>query len=366
MRLMSIYPEDLSKENQIEFEKYITRDNAKYLLVLGVGFALLEGFINMFLADLWGQAIFNLRLYIIILFAILMPLLAYTIYHFDKMFKFSKVLCDIIIILTLIWSVQISLAYQGYTNHIMIYLATILVFGSLIHTLVKWKSISYCIALILFVLQLKLYVTDPQLITTYLINSIFLTIMAIVISRINIKIRFTNFMHTLTIEEKNKALNEITRIDTMTGIYNHSCIYEFLECEIEKSRRSHLPLSIAMIDIDHFKRVNDNYGHVSGDQVIKDIVSLIIEQSRTVDLIGRYGGEEFLIILPNTSLEGAIKLLNRIKDSIEAHTFLDNLKLTISIGAVDWYQEEAIEFISKADQYLYQAKNNGRNRLEHR
>lgn len=366
MNLITIFPDDLSEKNRISFEKRMTKDNSKKFLVLGIGFVLLEAFINIFLSDLWGQAIFNLRLLAIIFFIVLLPLLAYSMYHFERMFKVTKILCDVIIFFVLIWSVQITLAYQSYTNHIMIYLSTILTVGALTHTLMKWKLISYTTALILFILQLKYHIENPQLMTTYLINAIFLSLMAIVMSRINLKIRFTNFMYTLTIEEKNKALSEITRIDAMTGIYNHSCIYELLETEIEKSKRTDMPLSIAMIDIDHFKKVNDKYGHISGDQVIKDVVNLILTHSRTIDLVGRYGGEEFLVILPNTDLEGAITLLTRIKNHIEAHIFLEDLKLTISIGVLDWHQEEAIEFVSKADEYLYQAKNNGRNRLEHK
>ena len=118
-----------------------------------------------------------------------------------------------------------------------------------------------------------------------------------------------------------------------------------------------------MIDIDYFKKINDTYGHLIGDKILKDIVRVIKESLRETDILARWGGEEFLILLPETSQESAYAFSELTRTRIEEHTFPDGIKLTVSLGVGEFNSTySANEFLTKIDQALYQSKKQGRNR----
>lgn len=174
------------------------------------------------------------------------------------------------------------------------------------------------------------------------------------------------------LEMKNQQLNELNKVllmqantDSLTRLYNHKHIFDSLQVEINRGKRSNQPLTIMMFDIDHFKRVNDQYGHQTGDHVLIAVADIIKTNLRQIDMLGRYGGEEFLAVLPNTDLQDGIMVANRIKDQIEQAKFeVSDLSITISIGITQYNNESTEKFISLADELLYRAKRNGRNRVE--
>lgn len=160
-------------------------------------------------------------------------------------------------------------------------------------------------------------------------------------------------------------LKEKSIRDGLTGLYNHQYIIELLEIEMKKVYKTRNDLCLMMLDIDHFKNVNDTYGHQTGDMVLNKVASIITENVRETDYAGRYGGEEFMVILPFLSLEKAILVAERIRLKIQNYTYpIDGLRVTISIGLTDFEGDDPVSFISKADKLLYLAKENGRNRLE--
>ena len=175
------------------------------------------------------------------------------------------------------------------------------------------------------------------------------------------------------IEKINKELLQINEIlknksirDSLTNLYNHQYINELLEVEITKATGPNQNLCVLMLDIDHFKRVNDTYGHQIGDTVLVVISSLISQYARNIDLVGRYGGEEFFVILPSINLEDALLIADNIRLSIEQYDFnLPNLNVTISVGLAQYESEDVKTFVNRADTLLYQAKRNGRNRIEY-
>ena len=166
------------------------------------------------------------------------------------------------------------------------------------------------------------------------------------------------------LEEENKLLDKITKTDSLTQLFNHKYIYERLEQEINKAKTFSRRLSIIMFDIDHFKSVNDNYGHQTGDKVILAVTHTLKEQCRKVDILGRYGGEEFLAILPDTDLEGAFLTAERIRTKVLSLEFEEGMKISISGGLVQFSDEDAISLVRKADDLLYKAKEGGRNKME--
>ncbi|MGE4382040.1 MAG: GGDEF domain-containing protein [Arcobacter sp.] len=161
-----------------------------------------------------------------------------------------------------------------------------------------------------------------------------------------------------------KELEKMASIDKLTNIYNRRMIDDFLKQEVEIEKRHSNGLSVILIDIDHFKDVNDTYGHQMGDIVLSKIAELITINSRKSDIQGRYGGEEFIIICPQTTCNQALILAEKIRVSIEDFTFEQIGKKTISLGISSFEENDAEEdLVKKADIALYEAKNTGRNKV---
>lgn len=152
--------------------------------------------------------------------------------------------------------------------------------------------------------------------------------------------------------------------DQLTGLYNRYYLDTNLDQILKLSKRNNEPLTMLLMDIDHFKNINDEYGHDVGDQVLKEIATVIKSNIRESDLLIRWGGEEFLLILPQTDVDGCTRIAEKIRKIIENHTFSNIDQLTISIGGGKWlYLEEDDELFKKVDDALYKAKEDGRNRF---
>ena len=165
------------------------------------------------------------------------------------------------------------------------------------------------------------------------------------------------------IEKQNKELEHLANIDKLTGIYNRLKLDDILQNELDRFRRYNHHFACAIIDIDYFKNVNDTYGHLVGDKVLKELSKVVKQNIRTSDYFGRWGGEEFLIILPEINKADLENLLEKIRVNISEHDFLEAGNQTISIGATISLKDDVNEsIINRADVALYEAKNSGRNR----
>ena len=165
------------------------------------------------------------------------------------------------------------------------------------------------------------------------------------------------------LEMENRMLTVESMTDALTGIRNRGAIMDELKSRMEKSSIYKSPLSIVMFDIDHFKPINDTKGHVFGDQVLKEVSKIINEEIRGLDTLGRYGGEEFLLILPNTSRRSTLLVAERIRKKVAETVFPGELRVTISGGVAEYKGQDMIDFIDKADKNLYSSKQNGRNKV---
>jgi diguanylate cyclase (GGDEF)-like protein len=153
--------------------------------------------------------------------------------------------------------------------------------------------------------------------------------------------------------------------DSLTGIFNKGYFEEYLEYEIARAARKNLPFCLVMLDIDHFKLVNDTYGHRRGDYALKALAEAIHTCKRNTDVLARIGGEEFIILLPDTKLPDAIQLAERIRKCVEQFPFEEIGNMTISLGVTEFKQTDHKErLLQRVDSAMYQAKENGRNRLE--
>jgi len=188
------------------------------------------------------------------------------------------------------------------------------------------------------------------------------------LARVTTQVKMKNICDEL--QEKNIILEELVKKDGLTNLYNHRYFHERLNDEFVRAKRYNLPLCCVILDIDYFKRVNDQYGHQFGDLVLKSMSEIIIENIRDADICARYGGEEFGIIIPHTTIEETGSMMERIRENIEKHKFeiVDkSISITISIGIAGMRQSGASthrELVKYADEALYNAKFNGRNRVE--
>lgn len=163
----------------------------------------------------------------------------------------------------------------------------------------------------------------------------------------------------------NKRLEQLSVTDKLTGLFNRQKLDVKLEMEFLRARRSGAPLSVIILDLDHFKNVNDTWGHQVGDQVLVCTAQLLTARLRQTDCAGRWGGEEFMVICPDTDLEGARALAETLRQAIAAQTFPTAGHQTASFGvACCTVADQVKTLVSRADQALYEAKHLGRNRVE--
>jgi diguanylate cyclase (GGDEF)-like protein len=187
------------------------------------------------------------------------------------------------------------------------------------------------------------------------------------VARIRVHMQIKTLQDEL--RRSNQLLLELAQTDPLTRLCNRRHLYEKLDVELNRCFRANNPIALVMTDIDHFKKVNDQYGHQVGDEVLTKVADLLQEELRTYDLAARYGGEEFCLVLPETDLEAACEVAERIRKRAEGLEFappMDNHQLTMSFGvaAYDGTNDGSIdEFIRVADDALYEAKNSGRNRV---
>lgn len=166
----------------------------------------------------------------------------------------------------------------------------------------------------------------------------------------------------LELENKNKILMQQALVDELTGMYNYRATKEYLDFQVKESKENENDLTIIVFDIDKFKCLNDTRGHIFGNQVLSKVSEIIKENIRKSDMAGRFGGEEFIVILPETKLETAIIIAERIRKAVEKNDFY-GVKVTISGGVTQCTNEDVEALIENADKNLYMAKETGRNKI---
>lgn len=175
------------------------------------------------------------------------------------------------------------------------------------------------------------------------------------------------YRRSIELKDAYRRIEELAELDELTGSYNRRCIMRLLDAEIEKSRQSAAPCAIALIDLDWFKRINDAHGHPVGDEVLRTFAITIFANIRPADCFGRYGGEEFLLLLPDTNGDAASRMLDRLRAivaDLDWSAFSPGMRVTISAGVVTLRDVDTADtFLARADSALYSAKAQGRNRI---
>ncbi len=189
--------------------------------------------------------------------------------------------------------------------------------------------------------------------------------------RLSLPLKLSKLLYRLSrLNREVKRLKKQVMIDEMTGMYNFRFFKKQLKTEIARAERTGLPCGLVILDIDHFKNINDTFGHPTGDRVLRETARRILRSIRVIDYAVRYGGEEFSVILPSTGLVESIRIAERIRKAIAEHPFLipghTPISLSISGGVAefsDLFYTTMENLIEAADKALYQAKKGGRNRI---
>jgi diguanylate cyclase (GGDEF)-like protein len=160
----------------------------------------------------------------------------------------------------------------------------------------------------------------------------------------------------------------MTTVDGLTQVFNRRYFEDAIERELSRSRRYTRPLSLVLLDIDHFKKINDTYGHLAGDAVLKEVALTVRARTRREDVFARFGGEEFALLLPEVDQKGALQLAEKARKLVEKHSFVfdgEDIPVTMSAGVATLIKknENPAELIRRADEKLYEAKTGGRNRV---
>ena len=173
------------------------------------------------------------------------------------------------------------------------------------------------------------------------------------------------------LRQQNEELSELVLTDGLTGLYNFRHFKHVLQAEMDRSKRSGIPTSLVMIDLDHFKSINDTYGHEIGNLVLKHVADMLTAELRTTDIVCRYGGEEFAVIFPETDLNLAVKVADRTRELIAETPVIceaGEVYVTASMGASVYMKFGILNlegFVDSVDKYLYEAKKSGRNCICH-
>jgi len=168
-----------------------------------------------------------------------------------------------------------------------------------------------------------------------------------------------------------EELSDLVSTDALTGLFNFRHFKTILQAEMDRSKRSGIPTSLVLVDLDHFKAVNDTYGHEVGNRALKHVAEILTGEVRTTDIVCRYGGEEFALIFPETHLNLAVKVADRIRQHVNDSPLpIDDgeIRLTASMGASVYMKTsilDLVDFVDSVDKYLYEAKQSGRNCICH-
>lgn len=183
------------------------------------------------------------------------------------------------------------------------------------------------------------------------------------LEEMNVKLEKLVEEKTRELTIRNEQLKKLSETDDLTGIYNRTRLKEYLSLELKKASRYESTFSIVLLDLDHFKKVNDTYGHLKGDYVLKEVANLVSSLIRSVDLFARWGGEEFVIVVFHQDKQSATVLAQKIREKIYSSDF-DGLKISASFGVTEYIPGDTEENIfERADEAMYKAKESGRNRV---
>jgi diguanylate cyclase (GGDEF)-like protein len=292
-----------------------------------------------------------------LLFHLLLNPLVFILYHNRTRLSFQvlRVFRFIFSISSLLFAVIVSSWSLGESLYLFVTLIHILYLFSFSSERLLLLGMPYLVYL--FIAYSQGVAFDKVLVITLFSCSIW------VLGHLFMQLKYKGYLDTKRLRQNNRRLQKLVLKDSMTGLYNHKTIFSRLEEELSRSRRIGYPLTVMMLDIDNFKSINDTFGHLTGDEVIKSVARTLVDTARETDMIGRYGGDEFMVVMPDTDSEGAWMFSQRLKRRITGLELPMDLHITLSGGFTQFRQQPLNELIREADASLYHAKSAGKDRF---
>jgi diguanylate cyclase (GGDEF)-like protein len=272
-----------------------------------------------------------------------------------RAFNWQKIWVVCFYVLILIVGAVTSMADQKIHGAITAYIISALGFAAIAYFKPITSLVAYLLSLCLFIVGISQMQLNPEVLKGHYINGSFLIMIAWIFSVTLFNTRLNDFFNK-------KRLEIYANFDYLTGCLNRRAFINRLEQEIERAKREQTIISIVLVDIDLFKQVNDRFGHLAGDFVLKQLIDCFNNSCRNYDFIGRFGGEEFIICLPNTTLGVAAEVAERLRCIVEETKIIYDsniINTTVSLGVAalePTYKENIDKFISRADSAMYRAK----------
>jgi len=323
------------------------------LWIVGISISIYFALINYFLFHIFMGTLFNL-----ILIGSVLSVMAY--FHITSDYETASM----VTVISLIVMMSLVFYYFGHVDYVLVWGCLI---PPVVHSLLSRKKAALTVMAfaiyLFFLIYYNFYHWEGQGFNLKAVQNIFGIMIAIVFVMRYFERSRTDAI--VALEIKNRQLEKVSITDGLTGLFNRTKIDTVLEDEISRASRGGHPFSVIMIDIDHFKSINDRFGHLTGDQHLITVAQIMRDTCRQLDSIGRWGGEEFLIVCPETDEAGASTLANKLLKSIQDYPFESEKMITFSIGISSYKPLDTTDsLILRTDKALYQAKHNGRNRVE--
>lgn len=345
-----------------DLDRQRTQINLNRVLPIAIIFYVIEWvifYLSAYFYDV-GHIVLGLQ----IASSLILPVLIYAKFKFEHLsHHFVDIILGLYTITLIVYSIVVALNTQAQADllhmHIMIMTGIIAILYLKI-----WESFILIMgSLLVMIILFPYFQSNPDIV---LVNQINLFIYDIVLWFFALGL-FKTRLKTMLLEHdliiKNQELEHLVQTDSMTSLYNHKAILDYLDEEMHRSERNEQALSVILLDIDDFKKINDHFGHQVGDEVLIAISGIIKHSLRTIDRVGRYGGEEFLILLPNTNLNAGRLYALRLQSLIRNYKLPNGEPLTLSGGLAEYTGESIDELIKQADQLLYQAKKSGKDQI---
>ncbi len=252
---------------------------------------------------------------------------------------------------------------QDISSDISIYILVLMAVISSCRMDTKWTIGLLSSSYIIFAIGIGFFQLDPVYLLSHRVNGAISNILAFVISRMFFQYQIKDYKDKIAADIRNKELQILSEIDDLTGLYNKGVIYSKLSEMIENARNTNGNVYLGLLDLDHFKEINDRYGHLYGDEVLKEIALKIQENVREEDFVGRYGGDEFVIVFQNTDSEMVVAIMKRLLEEVNRLVFRD-CKISFSCGVAIWNGESCENLLKRADEYMYEVKQIGKNNIK--
>jgi len=346
-----------------EFERTVLRDNFIKIRLLAPLLLLAEILIYLF-EDLFFGIGTSLLIFIVTSI-ILIPLLWLISLRFEKI-KTAVIKSVQFVYLANVMILGIGLTLETTAESDMVHMFFLVIFGVMFVIAMRPQEsfIFLLLSYLSFALLFPFFQENQTIVMITLINSFLFMAVAWFQSRMQFRAQLRRYADQMLIENKNRILEESVRRDAMTGLFSHAHIVEILQSEMRLAAKENSSLAIIYIDIDDMKEINDQLGHLAGDEVIAQVAAVLRKSARPGDLIGRYGGEEFLMILPGASQTAAAAVSQEIRTNCLVADFPSHIWVTLS-GSITPYTGQSLrDFLQQADDRLGIAKQNGKNRFE--